>query len=113
MHGSLVASAAIAFALLACAPSRKVIVDGQEGKRYDGIGRNSLVFSPDGKHVVYAATAGAKQFAVLDGTEGAQYDIAGKGGIMFDSANTFHYLTVTNNISLKLGDAYLVEHRIK
>jgi hypothetical protein len=62
---------------------------------------------------VYAATSGDKQFAVLDGKEGQKYDIAGKGGIMFDSANMFHYLTVNNNPSLKLGDAYVVEHRIK
>ena len=102
------------WAYVAGAESKQfAVVDGQEGKHYDGIGRNSLVFSPDGKHVVYAATEGNKQFTVLDGNEGEQYDIAGKGGVMFDSANTFHYLAVNNNLNLKLGDTYVVEHRIK
>src|SRR4051794_17189713 len=28
-----------------------VVVDGREGKRYDGIGEGTLAFSPDGRHV--------------------------------------------------------------
>jgi roadblock/LC7 domain-containing protein len=50
-----------------------VVVDGKEGKQYDGI-VGSPIFSPDGKRVAYAAVIGDKQFVVVDGKEGKQYD---------------------------------------
>jgi len=53
-----------------------VVVDGKEGKHYDGIGPN-IVFSPDSRHIVYGAQAGNKQVAVVDGKEGNPYDVIG------------------------------------
>lgn len=85
-----------------------VVVDGKEGKQYDGI-VGSPIFSPDGKRVAYAAVIGDKQFVVLDGKEEKQYDviITIRGGrIVFDSDERFHYLAVKDN---KL---YLVEKEL-
>jgi Tol biopolymer transport system component len=90
-----------------------VVVDGQESKQYDGIGSNTLAFSPDGKRFAFAAAVGDKQFIVLDGKEGQQYDVAGKGGIVFEDPNSFYYLGVRNNLELKLGNIYLVQHHAK
>jgi hypothetical protein len=90
-----------------------VVVDGVEGKPYEGISRGSPVFSPDGAHAAYTASEGGKQFIVVDGKEGKRYDIAGKSGILFDTFDTFHHLAVVNNLDLKLGYLYRVEQRIK
>ncbi len=38
----------------------RVVVDGQPGPAYAGIGTSSLVFSPDGRHVAYTAQQGDK-----------------------------------------------------
>ncbi|MGD0463919.1 MAG: hypothetical protein ABSB74_15655, partial [Tepidisphaeraceae bacterium] len=35
-----------------------VVVDGQAGAEYDDIGEDSVIFSPDGKRVAYAAKTG-------------------------------------------------------
>jgi Tol biopolymer transport system component len=90
-----------------------VVVDGQPGKQYDGIGSNTLAFSTDGKHLAYAGAVGDKQFVVLDGKEGKQYDVAAKGGIVFENPTDFYYLGVRNQLDLKLGNVYLVEHHLK
>jgi hypothetical protein len=58
-----------------------VVVDGVEGKEYDGIGPGSLVFSPEGKRVAYAALRGDKWLVVVDGVEGKKYDRI--GGVLF------------------------------
>jgi hypothetical protein len=39
--------------------------------------------------------------------------VAGKGGIVFDGPNSFYYLGVANDLNLRLGMVWLVEHRIK
>jgi WD40 repeat protein len=67
-------------ALKACTPrtaegnlrSNQVLVDGKEGRVYDGVG--SVVFSPDSLRVAYDATVGDHHFLVLDGNEGPQFD---------------------------------------
>jgi len=89
-------------------------VDGKkEGKEYDGIFKNSLIFSSDGNQVAYAAVmispiVGPKCFVVVNGKEGKQYDnIIRQGGIIFDSPDSLHYL------ALKGSDIYLVEERIR
>jgi S1-C subfamily serine protease len=55
-----------------------VVVDGVAGAKYDLIIPGSLAFSPDGKHVVYAAAAvrqgKATRFVMVDGKEGKGYD---------------------------------------
>jgi WD40 repeat protein len=71
-------------ALKACIPgaaegnwrSRQVLIDGQEGCIYDGVG--SVVFSPDSLRAAYGATVGDHHFLVLDGKEGPQFD----GGVL-------------------------------
>lgn len=52
-------------------PSDKelVVVDGVEGKEYDGIGPNNPVFSPDSKRVAYQAWGKGKELLVIDGVE--------------------------------------------
>ncbi len=51
-----------------------VVVDGKEGRAYDGIGASGIVFSPDGQHVAYAARSGGKWSMVVDGKESKAYD---------------------------------------
>ncbi len=51
-----------------------VVVDGEEGKQYDGIGEGDPIFSPDSRRVAYYAKVGNKWFVVVDGEEGKQYD---------------------------------------
>ena len=85
-----------------------VIVDGEEGKQYDGIGEGSLIFSPDSQRVAYAARVGNKLLVVVDGEEGKQYDDIVRGGrIVFDSPDSLHYL------ALKGNRVYLVEENVK
>jgi len=47
-------------------------VDGQAGAEYDAIGKGSLLFSPDGKHLAYSARKGRKWLVVVDGQAGAE-----------------------------------------
>jgi len=102
---------------------RTVVVDGKEGKSYDDIGSGSvfssavgvevangegvllsrsldgtrvggsIFFSPDSRHMAYAAKVGEKWTVVVDGKEGKQYDRFTAGTtIVFDSAHDLHYL---------------------
>ena len=85
-----------------------VVVDGVEGKQYDGILEGTPIFSPDSQRVAYEAEIGNKQFVVVDGVEGKQYDVIVKGSkLIFDSADSFHYL------ALKGNTIYLVEERME
>ena len=84
-----------------------VVIDGEEGKRYDGI-ISAPIFSPDSKRVAYLAVLGDKWFVVIDGEEGKRYDGFVRGGrIIFDSPDSLHYL------AQKGSNIYLVEERIK
>jgi hypothetical protein len=72
-----------------------VVVDKKEGKAYDGILPDSLVFSPDSEHTAYAVKADDKQFVVVDGLEGKHYDAIftfGGGRIIFNTAQEVRYL---------------------
>ena len=51
---------------------RFVILDGEAGAHYDGIG--NLIFSPDSQHVAYVAKAGSKAVVVVDEEAGKKYD---------------------------------------
>jgi hypothetical protein len=44
-----------------------------EGREYDGIGKDTVVFSPDSKRVAYAARRGSMWVVVVDGVEGKAY----------------------------------------
>ena len=53
-----------------------VVLDGKEGKPYERIA-DSLVFSPDSRHICYFAVLPGRKFAlVLDGTESGNWDQA-------------------------------------
>ena len=74
-----------------------VVLDGQEGKRYDYVGTpyssgrsaaglvgfRRLIFSPDSKRLAYGAQVGDKWLVVVDGEEGKQYDEIGMCGLVF------------------------------
>ena len=55
---------------------RFVVLDGEEGEKYDHVNRLNVVFSPDSQHVAYIAASEGKYFAVIDGVEGKRYDFA-------------------------------------
>ncbi len=50
-----------------------VVLDGKEGKRYDGIGVHSGFFSPDSRRVAYTALQGKDWYVVMDGKEAGPY----------------------------------------
>lgn len=50
-----------------------VVLDGKEGKRYDGIGAHSSFFSPDSRRVIYSALQGGVWHMVIDGKEIGAY----------------------------------------
>ena len=61
-----------------------VVVDGVEGKEYDGIVTGGGPrFSPDSQHVAYVAGRGEKRFVVVDGVEGKEYDGTGENTLIF------------------------------
>lgn len=62
---------------------RFVVVNGTEGKKYDGILEGTPVISPIGHHVAYGARIGNKHFVVLDGQEGTRYDGIGERTLTF------------------------------
>jgi len=51
-----------------------VVVDGVEGKPYDGMAEDSLAFSPDSQRLAYGAKTGERWTVVADGVEGRTYD---------------------------------------
>ena len=55
-----------------------VVVDGEEGKRFDTIIDSSLQFTSDGRQYTYVARHGDGVFVVIDGTEHGPYDEVGK-----------------------------------
>lgn len=52
---------------------RQVVVDGVEGKAWDLIAADSLVFSPDGSRVAYAVRCSVGTQVVVDDVEGPAY----------------------------------------
>ncbi len=70
-----------------------VIVDGAEGKPYDGIGEGSLTFSPDSKRVAYMAKREGKWVVIVDGVEGKTYNGFLRGSrLVFDDTRSLHGL---------------------
>ncbi len=62
---------------------QSAVVDGKEGREYDGIGTGTLIFSPDSKRQTYSACVGEKWLVVVDGKEGKPYDGIAKGTPIF------------------------------
>ena len=50
------------------------MVDGVEGAEYEMIGTGTLIFSPDSKHLAYAAQRDGKWRVVVDDVEGELYE---------------------------------------
>jgi hypothetical protein len=61
----------------------RVVVDGVEGKEYNKVPGQSLLFSPDSQRLAYAAQRGKKWRVVVDGVEGKEYDGIGRGTLSF------------------------------
>ena len=82
-----------------------MVVDGKEGRSYDGTG--VPIFSLDSQHLIYGVQAGNKTMIIVDEKEGTPYDGVLKKeketGI-FISADHFSYL------ALKGSDIYLVNN---
>ena len=76
------------------------VVDGQEGKRYDGI--FPPVFSPDSQRVAYVAIVSNQMFVVVDGKEEKRYDGIGEGTLIFspDSQRVAYVAGVGNKLSV-------------
>jgi hypothetical protein len=51
-----------------------VVVDGKEGKLYDGVVIGSLVFSPDSRRLAYIAKLGDRYSLVVNEREGKIYE---------------------------------------
>jgi len=87
-----------------------VVVDGRKQKRYGGIQKGSLVFSPDSKRLAYVAQGHERgeQHVVVDGRKGRYYDAIvapqKSAGIIFDSPDQLHYIARKGNAF------YLVEN---
>ena len=59
-----------------------VVLDQKVGVKYDGIGTDSFIFSPDGEHSAYAVNIGDKWQIIIDGNAGGnRYDQV--GGLTF------------------------------
>ena len=86
-----------------------VVVDGEEGKQYDGIVEGFFIFGPDSKRVAYGAREIGKRFVVVDGEEGKQYDGIVKDTLIFspDDPDSIHHMAFLS------GSIYTVEARIK
>lgn len=86
-----------------------MVVDGEEGKPYDGILRGSRIFSPDSKHLAYGASEKGGWFLVVDGEEGDRYERIGVNPSIFspNDPDSIHYFALLG------GNMYIVEERIK
>lgn len=51
-----------------------MVVDGNEGRQYDGVNPDYIAFSPDSKHFAYEAHREGKAVIVTDRKEGKEYD---------------------------------------
>ncbi len=85
----------------------RVVLDGVEGKEFDfstgtagmgGISIGTPVFSPDGKHLAYAASIGHDACVVLDGVAGRIYSST---GILTFSPDSQHLAYVVSRIEGK------------
>ena len=85
----------------------KVVTDGHESKEYNRINIFHFTpdtFSPDSRHIAFAASLGRRWRVVVDGVEGKVYD--GIVGLKFESSDLLRYIALENNQILR------VEHRL-
>ena len=86
-----------------------VVVDGKEGKAYDGV--SLTAFSPDSRHLAYAALSQGVWLVVVDGEEGMnRFNAILKGAkLVFTDATHFHTLAL--NLTGKSFVSYEIEIR--
>lgn len=74
----------------------QVTVDGKAQARFDAIGENTLLLSPDSKRIAYAAQSGKTWSVVLDGKAGKGY--AKTGQMLFSpDSKRFAYVAKVND----------------
>lgn len=72
-----------------------VVVDGKAGMEYDGVA--GLSFSPDSKHVAYAALRAQKQYVIVDGQSSLAYNDVGDLSPVFDADGVLEFLAIRTN----------------
>lgn len=84
-----------------------VVVDGVDSKEYMGINKSAPVFSPDSKHVAYAAPVDkwTRWTIVLDGVEGNKYDKIDTDSLVFSpNSNRLAYTATRDQKKLIVLD---------
>jgi hypothetical protein len=73
----------------------RMAIDGKEGKAYDGV--SIPAFSPDSKHLAYAALSGGAWFIVVDGEEASnRFEGIVKGStLVFIDATHLHTVALS------------------
>jgi hypothetical protein len=89
-----------------------VVLNGEEGRKYDDIAAGTPVFSPDGKRIFYGAKKKNKWVVVIDGEEKTdEYEEISRGAV-FSSDGKYLMYTALNNgkwfvvINDKAGPGY-------
>lgn len=83
----------LAYCIWTASKKGHVVVDGQQGQPYDDIMSKTLGFSPDGKHVFYAAGTGEKRYIVIDDTHISGYrGFLSSLGFQFVEQNRMHII---------------------
>lgn len=62
-----------------------VVVDGTQGSAYESVGQGSIVFSPDGNRLGYAARKGQTWCVIVEGQEGPGFEHIVKGSLLFSA----------------------------
>jgi hypothetical protein len=84
-----------------------VIEDDTKGAGYDEIAEGTLIFSPDRRHLAYAARNGSKWLLVSDGRPSPEYDEVIKNSLVFSSdGNHVAYAVRVGNLSWTIVDGH-------
>jgi len=81
-----------------------IVLDGREGKEYDGVALESPRFSPDSRHFAYVALADRESWVVVvDGQEGKHYAGVAAASLVF-SPNSSHLACIAG----RAGEQFVV-----
>lgn len=83
-------------------PRSSVVVNGQEGTRFERVVEGTLRFDATGSHLAYVVQRGSTMSVVLDGETGEPFGAIGESGVVFDETGQ-HYAFMASR-----GDAQLV-----
>src|SRR6185295_20389041 len=82
----------------------QVVLDGTPGTLYDSLG-NDLVFTEDGKHLLYSAEHGRDGFLVVDGKELSKRGAVREASYGFDAQGRPHFVLLTREGTfVEIGD---------